>query len=55
MALGLVSWRSGLKEALVFVVAWFIFMVGAFVYSLKTIGVLPDTVWTEYALQTVLH
>ena len=51
MAVGLVSWRSGLKEALVFVVAWFIFMVGAFVYSLKTIGILPDTVWTEYALQ----
>ena len=46
--------EAGAKESLIFLIAWLIFMIGAFVYNLKTIGVLPESMLTEYAVQVGL-
>lgn len=48
---GLVVWRSNLRQARYFLLAWTAVLVGIVLYSLKSFNLLPSTFITEYSLQ----
>lgn len=47
---GTQAWYVGYKPARIYLIAWITVLVGAFVYALKTLGIVPNTVLTEYAV-----
>ena len=48
---GVISYRDGVAAARFYLLAWSLFLVGVFVYALKTYGVLPENALTEYTVQ----
>ena len=44
-------WRKGYKPAAYYLIAWSAFFLGGLLYSLKSLGVLPNTFITNYGLQ----
>lgn len=44
------SWRRGYRQALFFLIAWSIFLIGVTVYVLRDVGILPYNLMTQYAL-----
>ena len=44
------SWRRGYRQALFFLIAWSIFLIGVTIYVLRDVGVLPYNLMTQYAL-----
>ena len=48
---GIYLWVRGVRAAMFFVIAWASIIVGAIVYILKTLGLLPPTFVTEYSIQ----
>ncbi|WP_169727459.1 sensor domain-containing diguanylate cyclase [Granulosicoccus antarcticus] len=48
---GMMQLRRGVAAARYYLFAWTMFLLGIFIYSLKTYAVLPENVFTEYAIQ----
>ncbi len=44
------SWRRGYRQALFFLIAWSIFLIGVTLYVLRDVGILPYNLLTQYAL-----
>lgn len=51
VAAGILSLKMGIRQARYFMLAWSAFLGGIVVYALKTFGVLPNSTFTEYAMQ----
>lgn len=51
MIAGIITYRSGYRAAKFYVIAWFGLLSGIVLYVLKTIGLFPPNLFTEYALQ----
>ncbi|QTA83940.1 Two component system response regulator histidine kinase, 7TM-DISM domain-containing [Desulfonema limicola] len=51
LAAGLVCQIRGYRPARFFLTAWFIFLIGIIVYSLKTFGIFPANFITNYSIQ----
>lgn len=48
---GVVQCKNGVAAARYYLLAWSLFLGGIFVYALKTYALLPENVFTEYAIQ----
>ena len=48
---GIIQLRRGIEVAKYFLLAWTMFLLGIFIYGLKTYAVLPENGFTEYAIQ----
>ncbi|MGQ7844887.1 sensor domain-containing diguanylate cyclase [Granulosicoccus sp. 3-233] len=48
---GIIQLRRGVEVARYFLLAWTMFLLGIFIYGLKTYALLPENVFTEYAIQ----
>ncbi|KZX83184.1 hypothetical protein A3715_05320 [Oleiphilus sp. HI0009] len=48
---GPIAWYKGLRSGIYFTVAWIPLTVGFAITSGRTTGALPNTFWTEYAMQ----
>jgi len=51
MIAGIVAYRDGYRAAKFYIIAWFGLLGGIVIYVLKTVGLLPPNLFTEYALQ----
>jgi len=51
MAMGIASHRAGQPTALFFLLAWSAFLIGVLAYMLKSFGLLPHNVLTQYGFQ----
>lgn len=50
IAAGIQAWYVGYKPARIYLIAWFTMLFGSFLYSLKTLGLVPNTIFTNYAV-----
>ena len=51
LSIGIYAFKRGFGPAKYFVWGWSFFLIGALVYSLRSIGLLPAVPVTEYAIQ----
>ncbi len=47
---GFLCWRKGSRPALYFLFAWSLLLLGAFVFTLRNMGVLGESLFTEYGM-----
>ena len=51
MTAGIITWLKGYRPARYFVIAWFIFLFGSFLYLLRAFGAAPNNFITTYSMQ----
>ncbi|MBF0353575.1 MAG: response regulator [SAR324 cluster bacterium] len=51
LAVGVLSWLKGVRTAYYFLLSTIVLMLGIILFTLKSVGLLPSTFWTEHSAQ----